>query len=90
MAASWKRWDASSIHSPAQWVKDPAWSLLQSTLRLWLRFDLWPGKLHMPRGGPKKIDKYINKEQDKEQREPEVGSRFIFKFYLFIYLFIAF
>ena len=32
----------------AQWVKDLALSLL------WCRFDLWPGKFHMPCAQPKK------------------------------------
>ena len=38
LAASWERWDMSSIPNPAHWVKDP--SLLQFQ---WLGFDPWPG-----------------------------------------------
>ena len=33
--------DVGLIPNLAHWVKDPALSLL------WLRFDLWPGNLHM-------------------------------------------
>ena len=39
--ASWECWDAGSIPSPAQWVRDPA------LLQVWLGSDPWPGNSHM-------------------------------------------
>ena len=33
----------------AQWVKDPALSLLWLKLPLWHRFHPWPGNFHIPR-----------------------------------------
>ena len=36
-----------------QWVKDPATSMQQLGLLLWLRFDPWPGTFFMPSCGQK-------------------------------------
>ena len=41
----------------AQWVKDPAFSLLWLCLHLWLRFNPWPGNFCKLPVQPKK--KYI-------------------------------
>ena len=42
----------------AQWVKDPALSLLcPALLLLWHGFDLWPRNFHMPQAWPKKKKK---------------------------------
>ena len=38
-----------------QWVKDPALSLQQLRLLLWLGFDPWPRNFHRLRMWPKKI-----------------------------------
>lgn len=38
----------------AQWVKDPALSLLRLRLLLWCTFHLWSWNFHTPQGGPKK------------------------------------
>ena len=40
---SLENWDAASILSLAQWVKDPTMSQLWRGLQLWLRSDPWPG-----------------------------------------------
>ena len=37
LAASWEHWDAGSIPSLSQWVKDLV------SLQLWLRSEPWPG-----------------------------------------------
>ena len=39
-----KRWDAGSIPSPTQWVKDLVLQQLQFRSQLWLGSDPWPGK----------------------------------------------
>ena len=38
----------------AQWVKDPAWSLLWLSLQLQCEFDPWPRNTHMPQASKKK------------------------------------
>lgn len=42
--ASGEYWDAGSIPSPTQWIKDTVLPQLQLGSRLWLRPDPWPGK----------------------------------------------
>ena len=41
----------------AQWVKDPALSLLWLWLELWRGFDPWPRNFHMPQALPIVKDK---------------------------------
>ena len=47
----------------AQWVKDPALSLLWLGLLLWRGFDPWPGNFCMARGGQKQK---TNRKQGRE------------------------
>ena len=43
-----------------QWVKDPALSLQQLRLLLWLGFKPWPGNFHMPWEHPKQKKQKIH------------------------------
>ena len=43
-----------SIPGLAKWVKDPVLLHLWHRSQMWLRFDLWPGEIHMPQVCPRK------------------------------------
>ena len=47
-------WNAGSIPSPVQCVKDPVLKQLWHRLQLRLKFDPWPWELHMPWGSQKR------------------------------------
>ena len=50
----------------AQWVKDPALSLLWLCFLQWRRFDPWPGSFHMLQAQPKQPTNYNTNKQTKQ------------------------
>ena len=57
--ASLEHWDAGSIASSNQWVKDPVLLQLRHRLQLQLGCDPWPGNSHTPQSSQKKKKKKI-------------------------------
>ena len=66
-AISWECWDASSIPSPVQWVKDPALPQLQLTLQL---FMPWRGQRTVQTG----LRREPRKREKKKKKNPQNES----------------
>ena len=72
-SASWERWDAGSVLSQAQRVKDPALPQLRLRSHLWLGSDPWP-RSSICRGLAKKT-----KQNKTKQKHPHSFHKYLLK-----------